>query len=44
MKSKALQQIKQAEDALDLLWDEGVLNESVMEEWKREHMRTPYKH
>ena len=34
---------KRAEDALDRLWDEGVLNEAVMEEWKNEHMRTPYK-
>ena len=32
-----------AEDALDQLWDEGILNEGVMEEWKNEHMRTPYK-
>ena len=35
---------KRAEDALDRLWDEGVLNEAVMEEWKNEHMRAPYKH
>ena len=34
---------KRAEDALDRLWDEGILNEDVMEEWKNEHMRTPYK-
>ena len=34
---------KRAEDALDRLWDEGVLNEGVLEEWKHEHMRTPYK-
>ena len=34
---------KRAEDALDCLWDEGALDESVMEEWKNEHMRTPYK-
>ena len=34
---------KRAEDALDRLWDEGVLDENVMEEWKKEHMRTPYK-
>ena len=34
---------KRAEDALDRLWDKGVLDESVMEEWKNEHMRTPYK-
>ena len=33
---------KRAEDALDRLWDEGVLNEGVLEEWKHEHMRTPY--
>ena len=34
---------KRAEDALDRLWDDGVLNENVMDEWKKEHMRTPYK-
>ena len=34
---------KQAEDAMDRLWDEGKLNDHVMEEWKNEHMRTPYK-
>ena len=34
---------KRAEDALDRLWDEGVLNDKVMEDWKSEHMRTPYK-
>jgi hypothetical protein len=34
---------KRAEDAIERLWDEGVLNDSVMEEWKSEHMRTPYK-
>ena len=34
---------KRAEDALDRLWDEGVLSDNVMEEWKSEHMRTPYK-
>ena len=34
---------KQAEDAIDRLWDEGILNDGVMEEWKKEHMRTPYK-
>lgn len=34
---------QRAEDALDQLWDEGVLNEEVIEEWKNEHMRTPYK-
>ena len=34
---------KQAEDAIDRLWDEGILNDGVMEEWKKEHMRTTYK-
>ena len=34
---------KRAEDAIERLWDDGVLNDSVMEEWKSEHMRTPYK-
>ena len=33
---------KQAEDAIDRLWDEGTLNEDVIEGWKHEHMRTPY--
>ncbi len=34
---------KRAEDAIDRLWDDGVLNDNVMEKWKSEHMRTPYK-
>lgn len=34
---------KKAEDAIDRLWDEGVINEDVIESWKNEHMRTPYK-
>ena len=31
---------KRAEDAIDRLWDEGVLNNEVIEGWKTEHMRT----
>ena len=34
---------KQAEDAMDRLWDEGKINDTIIEEWKNEHMRTPYK-
>ena len=34
---------KRAEDAIDRLWDEGVLSNEVIEGWKTEHMRTPYK-
>ena len=33
---------KQAEDAIDRLWDEGKLNDEVIEGWKNEHMRIPY--
>lgn len=34
---------QRAEDEIDKLWDEGVLNNEVMEQWKTEHMRTPYR-
>lgn len=34
---------KRAEDEIDKLWDDGILNVGVMESWKKEHMRTPYK-
>lgn len=34
---------KRAEDAIDCLWDEGKLDDGVIEKWKLEHMRTPYK-
>jgi hypothetical protein len=34
---------KQAEDAIDRLWDDGVLNDEVIEGWKHEHMHTPYR-
>jgi len=34
---------KQAEDAIDRLWDEGKINDEIIDEWKNEHMRTPYK-
>ena len=34
---------QRAEDEIDKLWDVGVLNDEVMEQWKTEHMRTPYR-
>ena len=34
---------KKVEDEMDILWDEGKINEDVIEEWIKEHMRTPYK-
>ncbi len=33
---------KLADKEMERLWDEGVINEEVMEEWSHEHMRTPY--
>lgn len=34
---------KKAEEEIDKLWDDGFLNEDVIESWKEEHMRTPYR-
>lgn len=34
---------KKAEEEIDKLWDDGFLNENVIESWKEEHMRTPYR-
>lgn len=34
---------RKAEEEIDALWESGRLNEQVLEEWKHEHMRTPYK-
>lgn len=31
-----------AQNAIDKLWDEGVINEETIEQWGNEHMRTPY--
>lgn len=28
----------------DRLWEAGVINENIIEEWGKEHMRTPYIH
>lgn len=28
---------------LDTLWDEGIINENKLEEWRTIHFRTPYK-
>lgn len=33
---------RKAEEAIDKLWEEGAINEEVIEEWKNEHMRIPY--
>lgn len=33
---------QKAFDAADALWDSGMIGERTIEEWKHEHMRTPY--
>ena len=33
-----------AQKAIDALWDEGVINEEIIEQWGNEHMRTPYRY
>ena len=33
---------QKAEKGIDQLWDSGQINDSVIEEWKKEHMRTSY--
>lgn len=35
---------KKAQKEIDALWDEGVINEDVIEQWGSEHMRTPYRY
>ena len=45
---QAIQQIlanyyaQKAEAEIDRLWDNGTINEQVIEQWGQEHMRTPY--
>ena len=34
---------QKAEKAIDKLWDSGQINDSTIEGWKKEDMRTPYK-
>ena len=33
---------QKAEEEMDRLWDNGIINEQVIEQWGKEHMRTPY--
>ena len=34
---------QKAEREIDKLWDNGQVNNTIIEEWNHEHMRTPYK-
>lgn len=40
----ALYFASKAQKAIDALWDEGTINDSTIEAWGNEHMRTPYRH
>ena len=33
---------QKAEAEMDRLWDNGTINEQVIEQWRQEHIRTPY--
>lgn len=33
---------QKAEKEIDKLWDSGKINNAIIEDWKNEHMRTPY--
>ncbi len=35
---------QKAQKAIDKLWDDGVINESTINQWGEEHMRTPYRY
>jgi hypothetical protein len=35
---------EKAQKAIDALWEEGTINEEVIEQWGTEHMRTPYRY
>lgn len=34
---------KKVDKEMDSLWENGVINEKTIEQWGKEHMRTPYK-
>ena len=33
-----------AQTAIDALWDNGTINADTIEQWGKEHMRTPYRY
>ena len=33
---------KLADREMERLWEEGTINDDVLEQWEHEHMRTPY--
>ena len=35
---------QKAQKAIDALWDKGDINADTIEQWGKEHMRTPYRY
>lgn len=35
---------QKAQKAIDALWDDGAISEQTIEQWGKEHMRTPYRY
>ncbi len=35
---------EKAQKEIDALWDNGTIDEQTIEEWGKEHMRTPYRY
>ena len=35
---------QKVDEEMDRLWDNGTINKQVIEQWGKEHMRTPYHH
>lgn len=33
-----------AQKEIDTLWDNGIINEEIINKWGSEHMRTPYRY
>ena len=33
---------RKAQKSIDALWEDGTINEETIEQWGKEHMRTPY--
>lgn len=34
---------KRVDEEMDKLWNQGIINEATIEQWGKEHLRTPYK-
>ncbi len=35
---------QKAQQDIDAMWDKGAINAQMVEDWGKEHMRTPYRH